>query len=63
MKQRFVKMEYEVIPKNSKDHPMYQILRDAVKSIYGAHSNLTNYIIDGLHSQFQYFDFVLKNVG
>ena len=63
MKARFVTMGYEVIPKNSKDHPMYQILRAAVKSIYGENSNLTNYIIDGFYSQFQYFDFVLKNVG
>lgn len=63
MKERFVKMGYTVIPKNDSGHPMFQVLRAAVKSIYGEHGNLTTYIIDGYNSQFQYFDFVLKNVG
>lgn len=60
MKERFVAMNWLVIPKGQNSNPRYATLYKVVGSIYGNGSKLFNYI---LGTQFSGWDFVMRVVA
>ena len=60
MKERFVAMNWLLIPKGHTSNPHYATLYKVVASVYGKDSKLFNYI---LGSQFRSWDFVMRVVG
>ena len=59
MKERFVAMNWIVIPKGQTGNPYYGTLYKVVGSIYGTGTKLFNYI---LGTQFSGWDFVMRVV-
>ena len=60
MKERFVAMNWLVIPKGQTGNPHYGTLYKVVGSIYGTRTKLSNYI---LGTQFRGWDFVMRVVA
>ena len=60
MKERFLAMNWTLIPKNSTTDPNYPALRDAVTSIYGPDSPITRIV---LTREFATWDFVMHTAS